>query len=152
MRASPAALMTALALAACASTGELAPPAAGQILPTPYTAAELKACNPPGTTRVYLISTPGQEPQLQTTVFVEDPEGLAHFRASSADLAGGPLADSAKEGRAAWEELRQHAAFPAAEAVRERSSCIVAAGVFPCWLYTRSEHAPDGGAIMLHRF
>jgi hypothetical protein len=152
MRASLAALMTALALAACASAGDRAPPAAGETLPTPYTAAEIEAGNPPGTMRVYLISTAGQEPQLETARFLEDPEGLAHFQMSAADLAGAPLADAAKEGRASWEELRQHAVFPAAEAGRQRTSCIVAAGAFPCWLYTRTERAPDGGAPMLHRF
>lgn len=146
-----AASITLLIAAACSSTGD-APEAPESILPTPYTAAEIEAANPPGAQRVYLISAAGKPPVLQTTRFLPDEEGLARFEATVTDLAGSPL-EGGKEGRATWEELRSHAAFPAAETTRHRTSCVVAAGIFSCWLYERTEPAaaPESAA-MVHRF
>jgi hypothetical protein len=141
-----------LALGACASPGRSSS-APAEMLPTPYTAAELQTGNPPGTTRVYLISAAGQEPELQTGRFLPDEAGRARFASETVDLSGAPVAGSGQEGRATWEELLQHALFPAAEAARKRTSCTVAAGVFPGWLYERTEPVPDdAGAPLVHRF
>jgi len=141
----------ALLLAACASSGGAAEAPEG-ILTTPYTAEEIQAANPPGTERVYLISAAGNPPQLQTARFLPGEEGRAHFTSSVTDLAGAPL-EGGREGQATWEELRQHAAFPAAETTRHRTTCVVAAGIFPCWLYERTEpSAAPGSPPMVHRF
>jgi hypothetical protein len=151
--------LCACAAAGAPASGAPASAAPGDLLPRPYTAAEIRAGNPPGATRVFLISQAGQPPVLQTTRFLDDPEGEARFETLVTDLAGEPVKERS-EGRATWEELQAHADFPAAETRLCTALCTVAAGVFQGSLYERSEPTPTGateapapgGAAVVHRF
>jgi hypothetical protein len=122
------------------------------MLPRPYTAAEIQAANPPGTTRVYLISEAGEPTVLQTGRFLPDDEGLARFENLVTDLEGRPVKERS-EARATWEDLQAHANFPSADTTLRPASCTVAAGVVHGILYERTEppEAP-GGAPVVHRF
>jgi hypothetical protein len=148
----PVSLALCTFLGACASSGKTDEKARVGPLPTPFSAAEIRDANPPGTERTYLVSGGGMGPRIERGRFLPDEPGYGHFENSSADLAGAAL-EVASEGRATWEELRRHAEFPAAEARRFEETCTVAAGIFDCWIYERVQQpAAPGGPPVLHRY
>ena len=143
----PAALLLALPLFACASMEEEI--VAGN-LPTPYTASQIQESCAPGTVVVFRIETPGGAPMLQSTEFVGDDGANATFLARSTDEAGQPLGNP-REATAPWSELRDHASFPASATTREPARCTTALGTFDAWLYENTERV-EGRPDQVHRF
>lgn len=119
------------------------------LLPTPFSAAEIRAGNPPGTARRFLVSVDGSV-TLEHSTFLEHPAGLARFEQRSFDLTGAPVGDPTV-GEAPWEELQAHASYPRAEATCTDTTCTTAAGLFDTWLYDWREPAHDGQAAARHR-
>ena len=140
-----------LALAMALAAGCAASPAgpAGPMLPTPYTAEQIRSNYPPGTLHVYLHEQPDQPPVLSKTVFVEDDGERATFEMSRI-LPDGTSLGEAETATERWTELRDHAAFDAGVTTRREASCTVRSGSYDCWLYEKTEEA-RGGPI-LHRF
>jgi hypothetical protein len=77
---------------------------------TPFTAEEIRDNCPPGRTVVTRTSTPGTEPTLTTSRFVECDDHGARTTWVTHGLDGTVLGEGS--GHATWEELRRHAAFP----------------------------------------
>jgi len=120
-----------------------------ELLPTPFSAAEIRDGNTPGTTRTYLVMT-GGELELERTTFLEDPKGLARFRSERRGLDGESLGEPG-EAAAPWEALQRHASYPRAEAARTDAICTTAAGRFDAWLYDWRQPARDGEPASRHR-
>lgn len=80
-------------------------------LPTPFTAEQIRdACR--GRRWKIVTEAPGAEPVVQLTEFLgSDDEGTT-MRATIVGADGRPAAEP-EEHRATWEQLRQHAQFPA---------------------------------------
>lgn len=137
-------LVALLVLGACASGAEpRGKPSSrtdlGALAPFPYTAAEIREANPPGSVRVYRMESRGRS-FVQKMSFLEPMvAGKARIRTERASEKGAPLS-KAETTEAEWVELRDHASFPAARTVRTEERIEVPAGTFDCWLYTiRSE-------------
>lgn len=154
------ALAVALLLTACAApprddaaarqpaTVETAPatrPAAAvATLPTPYTAEAIRAANPPGTRLRMRVETYGRPAVLRETAFIAGDETRATMEGRLLAATGEAIAPVTTS-TATWTELRDHAAFPAAAASRERTTVDVAAGSFEAWRYdVRGDEAGAG--------
>jgi hypothetical protein len=94
-----------IALIAADATGQTAAP-----LPPPFTAAQIRASCRPGTV-VTTRTTEGEATSWSQTTFTAGDEVHATYTSQAVDAQGLPITD-AVEGRATWEELREHAAFP----------------------------------------
>jgi hypothetical protein len=122
---------------------------AGTTAPTPYTAAQIRDGNPPGTEMVFLIEQAGTPPARRTVRFLEGDGEHAVTESSMATAAGDPVGE-AERGEASWTELRDHAAFPTDATKRMRTTCTVPVGRFDCWLYEVS--GEEEGTSTVTRF
>jgi hypothetical protein len=127
--------------------GVTAPAAA--TAPTPYSAAEIREANPPGTRLVYRIEETGQPAALRVIEFVGGDAVLTTTETSMLTEQGEPVG-GVDRSEATWVELRDHAAFPAASTHRTRSSVTVPAGRFEVWQY--AVETEEGGAPVTTRF
>jgi len=135
-----------LAFVACRTAGpEASPgvePESGP--PPPFTAAEIRAGNPPGTERTFEIVHAQGPPRMQTVRFVEGPEDeLAHMRVTTTN------ADEPEtfEATATWMELRNHASFPPDKTTRVPATWSTRAGDFEGWLYVVDDER-DGQRVV----
>lgn len=147
MRASPLVILTALALAigGCGGrSGASAPSASaasesggaagasgrdsyavpGPKYPTPYTAEQIRAATKAGRTYRYRVEASGKPPSERALTF------------ASVDATGAELVTEGEgKKRVTWEELRQHAEFPAAIVRTREERVTVPAGTFDCIAY-----------------
>lgn len=113
----PAALLGADAAAAAAAVP-------GPKHPAPYTADQLRAATKPGRTYRYRVEAKGEPPSERTMTF------------ASVDAGGADVAVTGEpKRRVTWEELRQHAEFPAALVRTREETLTVPAGTFDCIVY-----------------
>ena len=133
------AIITSEGVAALASTN----------VPTPYTAAQIREANPPGTRLVFRLESTGQPAVLRVIEFVGGDATLAVLEQSILSEKGEPLG-AADHSEATWVELRDHAAFPAASTDRVRSIATVPVGQFEVWKYT--VETEEDGAPVITRF
>jgi len=110
-------------------------------LPTPFTAAEIRAGCPPGRTLRFRIERAGEEPMIRVSRYAEvDGEGAVQ-ESWAEDLDGGGLSEPEHE-RSTWLELQEHASFPRAITERgEEEELSIPSGRFACLRYTRTD--PD---------
>ena len=104
-----------------------------ETLPTPFTAEQIRDAFPVGLRVLTRTATPDGERLSRMTVVEATVDGMA-FSDQEVDAAGQP-AGEAVTGAASWEELRDHALFPADRAGRERHSATFALGDLDGWLY-----------------
>jgi hypothetical protein len=110
-------------------------------LPTPFTAAEIRAAFPAGRTIRYLVERAGQEPAVRVTRYAAvDADGA--IRESWPESRDGAILGEAEQERSTWLELQQHASFPAAITERDDEAIDTPAGHFNCLRYTRTD---EGG-------
>jgi hypothetical protein len=124
----PFTLLAAALWTAPTSAGE---PAAA--LPTPYTAEQIRDAWQRGFSVVIRTRDAGGERFERLAVASWSPEGQV-VRAGAVDSAGRPLGEQ-HDSPVTWEQLRQHASFPAARTTRERVHRDLALGSFDGWLY-----------------
>ena len=128
-----------MGLAVAVASAQALPPETHRLrpdhLPTPFSAAQIRAANPPGRVVTFVITTPGEPEVRNVTAWLDGDEAVARFRTSDLSAAG-VLLGPPTEGEAAWEELQAHASFPAAATTVEEASVEVPAGRYACWLYT----------------
>jgi hypothetical protein len=117
--------------------------------PTPYTAAQIRKTNPPGTRLVFRLESTGQPAMLRVIEFVGGDATIAVVEQSMLSEQGEPLGNVDRF-EATWGELRDHAAFPAASTDRVRSTATVPAGRFEVWMYT--VESEEAGAPVTTRF
>jgi len=108
------------------------PPPAG-IAPQPYTAEQIRASNPVGTYCEYRISEAGVAPIAQTFEWTEVNALGCAMVTTRANADGGPPASERTTVR--WDELRDHASFPAALTIRTEELITTASGRYSCWRY-----------------
>jgi len=102
---------------------------------TPYTAAQIRDWNPPGSRIVFRIEDVGRPPVMQTIEFVDGDANRAVIEASVRNEAGAIL-EVAERTERTWEELRDHGAFPADRTKRDAVEVDVPVGRLSCWLYS----------------
>ncbi len=146
----PLALVTMNSACATTTTTTSTTMTAGHA-PTPYTASDIRLANPPGTTIVFRIEEPGKPPVRKTIRFVAaDAEGCeVEDRVEGVD---GASPEPPSRVTARWEELRDHALFPAATTRRSRERRTVAAGTFDCWLYEVEGQGDAAGTVSRFHF
>ena len=111
-------------------------------LETPFTADEIREEWAEGLEITVRRWTASAEAFEQWTVVAADDAGV-DIAAQSVDAEGAPLGAPAAR-HSTWVELRDHAAFPAHLAVRERTLRETALGRFEGWLYTIDDPSTDG--------
>ncbi|WP_145062113.1 hypothetical protein [Engelhardtia mirabilis] len=121
------------------------PPPAG-IAPQPYTAEEIRASNPEGTFCEYRISQAGMAPIAQSIQWTEcNSLGCAMVTTLVNDGGGKPRSERTT---ARWDELRDHASFPAALTVRTEELIATPAGRFACWRYDVRRPGQDAQPVI----
>jgi len=126
---------TAPATTAPAATAPAAEPAPVEMMPTPYTAREIRDANPPGTQLAYRVEEADADPIRRIMKFLKSESGNAVLETLTLRVTGEPIGFPQRS-EATWEELRDHALFPADGTTRTRSKVTVPAGEFDTWLYT----------------
>jgi hypothetical protein len=111
-------------------------------LPTPFSAAEIRAATRPGHTLRLRLEPAGEEPILRVTRFVETDEEGAVQESQRFTLAGEPLDEPARR-RSSWLDFQSHASFPAATTTRAEESVDLPFGRFEGLHYT----AVDGDRV-----
>ena len=104
-----------------------------EMLPTPFTAEQIRDEWIPGLTLVMHTRTPDGETWERWTVAAADAEG-AEIEFVEIDAEGTPI-DAPRQGRSSWIALRNHASYPAAAATREQTTRDTALGQLEGWLY-----------------
>ncbi len=128
-------------LAACGPEPVTAPPPAAPTIaataPTPYTAEQIRDGCPAGRAIVFRRASSSRASRRcgAPLRFVSSSPEAAEIETSMTDDAGAPLGAPERE-RAPWEELRQHAAFPADRTTIARDTVTTPAGTFECDVYT----------------
>jgi hypothetical protein len=114
----------------------------GAMMPTPYTAEQIRAANHVGRRLDWRVETAGRH-EMRSMTFVAADEKGADAEAVTLDETGHAVGES-KRTHATWEELRDHAAFPSASTTLTHESVTVPAGTYDCNVYT----VTDGGKVM----
>ena len=102
--------------------------------PTPYTAEQIRAANPPGSWKLYRIVADGRT-MLQRFEFVEARDkSLAALNVAMSDE-NGKVLGTERTPPASWKELQAHASFNASGTLMGRDRIALKAGEFDCWTY-----------------
>jgi hypothetical protein len=104
-------------------------------LPTPFSAAQIRAGCPAGRTILIREEEPGQEPSFRRIVFGEGDADSSVQELQATDANGEPLGEPSS-GRAAWLDLQRHASQPADATTVAEVRLALPFGDFDCWLYT----------------
>jgi len=108
------------------------------LLPTPFTADEIRAGCPDGRLIRLLVEVDGQEPFHRTNRFVGgDVEG-ATLESQRLALDGRPLGE-VDAARTTWYQLQAHASFPAATTTRAAETIETPLGTNECLRYTQTD-------------
>lgn len=120
----------------------------GSHLPTPFTADEIRAEWIEGLELVMRRSTPDGESLERWRVISADEDGV-DIEFSPIDALGRPVGEPRLQ-RSGWEDLRDHARFPADRASRTRVVETTPLGELEGWLYTVKE--PEEGVVSNYFF
>lgn len=113
------------------------PAAEGEILPQPFTAEQIRDEWVVGFRLSLLRTTPQGEARERWEVIAADDEAV-EIRSTPIDAVGDTIAASTTA-RSTWEELRDHASFPAASSTVEEVERETALGKLAGLLYTVRE-------------
>jgi hypothetical protein len=120
-----------------------APPPA--VLPTPYTAEQIREAWQPGF-RVEMRTTEADVATRQRMTVVSATAETVTIRSEPLGE-NGEASEPARESTATWSELRDHALFPAASTTRERAECHSRLGSLPGWRYATT--TANGGSLTM---
>jgi hypothetical protein len=110
------------------------------LLPTPFTADEIRDGCPDGRIIRLLVEVDGQEPFLRTNRFIGgDAEGST-IESQRLTVDGQPLGD-VEAGRTTWGQLQAHASFPAATTTRTAETIDTPLGSKSCLRYAKTDGA-----------
>jgi len=110
-------------------------PAPAALAPLPFTAEQIRAASPAGRVVRLRVEAAGKPTSIVVMTFVASDEHGAEVESTTLDEHGAPLGAPARQ-RATWDELRNHAAFPAAATQIEDGVADTPAGRFPSKIYT----------------
>lgn len=126
---------------AAGPSAEAPAPATAQTLPTPYSAEQIRDAMPVGRTMHFKLEKAGQPPvELRWKVTASDANGCTIHEEIVDPSAGAPVAPG-DDSTHAWEELRQHAAFPAQGTVVSQREIDAPMGRLRVDVYRVSEDA-----------
>ena len=108
-------------------------------LPRPFTAEQIRDEWVQGLTLVFRRVAPEGEARERWTVVTSDPEGVV-IEFTPVD-AGGQAIGASRRQRSTWNELRDHASFPAGTATRAEATRETPLGKLEGWLYTVPDSA-----------
>jgi hypothetical protein len=115
------------------------PPDANRIrpdhLPTPFSAADIRAGCPLGRTIQLQSDGPGGELTFRRIRFVEVDADGAVQEFQPTDAGGLPIGEPTHH-RSSWLDLQQHASQPASSTVIDEVDLTLPFGTEACWLYT----------------
>ncbi|MHC5114624.1 MAG: hypothetical protein ACYTGP_09375 [Planctomycetota bacterium] len=131
-RITTTALVVLFLLAGCKATHNTIPE--GTMTPPPFSAEAIRDANPTGTELVFRVEHPGTPATLHMMKFISTDERGAVIVSEERSLDGKRIGEPERE-ESTWEELRDHAAFPAHRTTRSLATREVPAGRFDCWLY-----------------
>jgi hypothetical protein len=108
-------------------------------LPTPFSAAQIRAGCPVGRTIRLREEAPGEPPTFRRISFVEvDADGgVQEFQATDAD--GHPSGEPSRR-RSTWLALQEHASQPAVATNVGETKLELPFGTFACWWYVVAGH------------
>ena len=109
-------------------------------LPTPFSAAEIRAGCPAGRTIRMREETRGEAPTFRSIRFTDVDDETTAQELQATDEAGLSLGD-ASFGSSTWLQLQEHASQPADATTVDEVVLALPFGTFECWLYT--VRAPD---------
>ena len=121
-----------------------------ELAPRPLSLGQLRAGLPTGTTIRLSLQPAGAPPTQELWEFVASDDAGTTIRSTSFDEAGEVVAGP-EEARSSWEELWDHAAFPAAATTIEDEALELPLGSFDTHRYTVTR-AGDEGATVVDRF
>ncbi len=111
------------------------------MLPTPYTAAQIRQAHPNETVVKTKITAADNEVSYLVIRFHDGNETEIHFTSQPCSETGEAVGESSVS-QATWEDLRQHALFPASSTKRSEVELESVFGKQACWLYEVQQ--PDG--------
>lgn len=104
------------------------------MVPTPFTAAEIRDAMPVGTTVALRQETPGATPVVARWEVVDADDDAVLIEYTRATEDGVALTPPTRK-RDLWTDLESHARFPAASTTRVRTSMATPLGTFEGWRY-----------------
>lgn len=108
------------------------------LLPTPFSADEIRQGSPDGRLIRLLVEVDGQPSLLRTNRFSDgDAEG-ATIASQRLTLEGEPLGEI-EAARSTWAELQAHASFPEATTSRVAEAMETPLGLLDCWRYAQDD-------------
>jgi|GEM_PF-1152797 len=113
----------------------------GPLAPRPHTAGELRDALQVGTTMRFKVESPSEVNEEHWFVSAADATGCITNKVY--DEAGALVEDLGAD-TASWDELRDHASFPATMTQRSDSHVETPAGSFDTWLYVVTGQGPEG--------
>ncbi len=122
-----------------AGDGSQLPPAANRMkpdhAPTPFSAAEIRDANKPGTRIKFRIEVPGKPLTYMHFFFIEGDEKNSRLTSFNTDK-DGKLMGKKETAVSTWKELQAHASFPEAETKITGKAFKGPMGVLECYFYT----------------
>lgn len=140
--------VSCLLLAACATAGPsaeekaMATAPSPQTAPTPFTADQIREGCPKGTWWIFRQTGPDGSVTYDRTEFATADAKGATFAGTPVDPEGKPAGEPS-EGSATWEELREHAAFPAPMTTIREAEVTTELGTFACLVYRVQGDGPQ---------
>lgn len=106
---------------------------ATELAPFPYTAAQIRDANPPGSAYLFLLTNPDGTQDMELTRFVSNTDDVStmHYRRWRV---GAPVGELVKAD-APWEDLKRHASFPAAQTTVTEARVRTPLGEIPAMQY-----------------
>jgi len=108
------------------------------LLPTPFSADEIRAGCPVGRTIRLLVEREGVEPSLRTNRFIAADDDGAIIESQRLTIGGEPIGEPVAD-RSTWLQLQEHAAFPADRTTRTTTTVELPFGVLECLRYDMVE-------------
>ena len=112
------------------------------LLPTPFTADEIREGCPDGRLIRLLVEVDGQEPFIRTNHFIDGDDEGSTLESQRLALDGTPISDR-ESTRVTWRQLQAHASFPADTTTRTEETLDIEIGSLECLRYT----AVDGSEV-----
>ncbi len=104
-------------------------------LPTPFSAADIRAGCPVGRTIRLRSEAPGSKPTFRRIRFVEVDADGAVQEFQTTDASGRPIGEPTRH-RSSWLDLQHHASQPASTTVIDEVDLALPFGTEACWRYT----------------
>jgi hypothetical protein len=115
-----------------------------KLLPTPFTADQIRDALPRGTRIIYRVQRGTDAPVLDEWTFTRSDEVGATVRSRNLEIDGrAPLTDWTEE-RLSWTELRDHASYEQRKTTVEEGRLETPMGAFDTVIYIVQGKSPDG--------